>query len=168
MRNVLKGLVFAFVSVLAINAHAELKIAVLDVNLVIEESDAVKKHQAELEKKFATDISKIKQLEKDIKKLQERFEKEGSKLAQAEVERMELEHKQKVREAQALSMKINEQGAQAEQALLQSLEPKLKAAVDKVIKDGNFDLVIQKAAVVDVSPQLDISLRVLEQLNKQR
>lgn len=168
MKKLIQGFVFAAVAGLSIGAQAEVKIAVLDVNLVIEESDAVKKHKAALEKKLSGDVNKIKQLEKEIQKLQERFEKEGEKLAQAEVERMELEYKQKGREAQTLSRKINEQGAQAEQELLKVLEPKLKSAIDQVIKDGGYDLVIQKGATVDVSPKLDISLRVLEQLNKMR
>lgn len=168
MKNLVQGLLFTAVAVFAVSAQAEIKIAVLDVNMVIEESDAVKKHNASLEKKFSADINKIRQLEKEIQKLQERFDKDGSKLAQAEVERMDLEHKQKVREAQRLSKKVNEQGAQAEQEMLQVLEPKLKTAIDQVVKDGGYDLIIQKGATVDVNPQLDISLRVLEQLNKLR
>src|SRR5690554_2074088 len=167
MRKLIQGLLFAaLTSTVVMTAQAEVKIAVLDVNMVLEESDAVKKHNTSMEKQFAGDISKIQRLEKEIQQLQERYEKEGNKLNQAEIERMELELKQKAREAQMLSNKINEANARAEQQLLVTLEPNLKKAIDQVISDGGYDLVIQKGATVDVKPQLDISLRVLEQLNK--
>jgi outer membrane protein len=69
---------------------------------------------------------------------------------------------------QIKSQEFNEARAKTEQDFLQGIKPKLDKAIEEVLKSGNYDLVIDRAAVVDVSPKLDITLRVVERLNQMR
>ncbi|MFB1010120.1 MAG: OmpH family outer membrane protein, partial [Thiopseudomonas sp.] len=46
--------------------------------------------------------------------------------------------------------------------------PKLDKAVEEVLKAGNYDLVLDRDAVIEVKPQLDITLRVIERMNQMR
>lgn len=94
--------------------------------------------------------------------------KDGEKMQQAEYERLELELKQKARDFQVQSQDLNEAKAMADNEVLQILKPKLDKAVEEVLKAGNYDLVIDRGAVVDVKPQLDITLRVIERMNQMR
>lgn len=149
-------------------AHAELKVAVLDVQMALMESDAAKRYESQDEKNFGSRFEKIKKLETDTLKLQERLQKDGEKMQRAEFERLELEYKQKVRDIQTQSQEFNEARAKAEQDFLRDIKPKLDKAVEEVVKAGNYDLVLDRAAVVDVSPRLDITLRVVERLNQMR
>lgn len=167
MRKLIQLAVFASL-IISGAAHAELKIAVLDVQMALMESDAAKKYEAQDEKKFGAQFEKIKTLESDTIKLQQRLQKDGEKMQQAEYERLELDYKQKVREVQIKSQEFNEARAKAEQEFLQSIKPKLDKAIEEVLKSGNYDLVIDRAAAVDVSPKLDITLRVVERLNQMR
>lgn len=149
-------------------AWADVKIAVLDYQMALLDSDAAKKYAVDSEKKFAPQLNKLKALETDAKRLQDRLMKDGEKMKQAEYERLELELKQKARDFQVQSQDLNEAKAMADNEVLQTLKPKLDKAVEDVLKAGNYDLVIDRNAVVDVKPQLDITLRVIERMNQMR
>ena len=89
-------------------------------------------------------------------------------MQQAERERLELEFKQKARDFQFQSKELNEAKAISDRDMLKQLKPKLDKAVEEVIKGGNFDLVLERGAVIDVKPQLDITRQVIERMNKLR
>ncbi len=147
---------------------AEMKIAVLNYQMALLESDAAKKYAVDAEKKFSPQLSKLKTLETDAKRIQDRLMKDGERMQQAELERLELEFKQKARDFQSQSKDLNEAKAVADRDMLQQLKPKLDKAVEDVLKTGNYDLVLERGAVVDVKPQFDITLRVIERMNQLR
>ena len=86
----------------------------------------------------------------------------------AERERLELEFKQKARDFQFQSKELNESKAVADREMLKKLKPNLDKAVEETIKSGNFDLVLERGAVIDVKPQFDITRQVIERMNKLR
>ena len=86
----------------------------------------------------------------------------------SERERLELEFKQKARDFQFQSKELNEAKAIADRDMLQQLKPKLDKAVEEVIKRGNYDLVLERGAVVEVKPQFDITKQVIERMNQLR
>ncbi|HKM26767.1 MAG TPA: OmpH family outer membrane protein [Thiopseudomonas sp.] len=149
-------------------ALAEIKIAVLNYQMALLESDAAKKYAVDAEKKFGPQLNKLKTLESDAKRIQDRLMKDGERMQQAELERLELEFKQKARDFQSQSNDLNEAKASADREMLDKLKPKLDKAVEEVLKSGNYDIVLERGSVVDVKPQLDITLRVIERMNQSR
>lgn len=164
----LTQLVLLSAALVAVPAFADTKIAVLNYQMALLESDAAKRYATDAEKKFGPELNKLKTLESDAKRLQDRLTKEGDRLSTGERERLELEFRQKARDFQAQSRELNEAKARADQETLQQLKPKLDQAVADVLKKGNYDLVIDRAAVVDVKPQLDITRQVIERMNQLR
>jgi len=149
-------------------AFAEMKIAVLNYQMALLESDAAKKYAVDAEKKFGSQLNKLKALESDAKRIQDRLVKEGEKMQQAERERLELEFKQKARDFQFQSKELNEAKAIADRDMLKQLKPKLDQSVEEVIKKGSYDLVLERGAVIDVKPQFDITRQVIERMNQLR
>lgn len=147
---------------------ADMKIAVLNYQMALLESDAAKKYAVDAEKKFGPQLTKLKNLESDAKRIQDRLVKGGDRMQQAELERLELEFKQKARDFQTQSDDLNEAKALADREMLEKLKPKLDKAVETVLKSGNYDIVLERGAVVDVKPQYDITLRVIERMNQMR
>ncbi|MDY7218707.1 OmpH family outer membrane protein [Denitrificimonas sp. JX-1] len=147
---------------------ANMKIAVLDYQMALLESDEAKKYAVNAEKKFGPQLNKLKGLESDAKRIQDRLIKGGERMQQAELERLELEFKQKARDFQTQSKDLNEAKALEDRKMLEQLKPKLDKAVEAVIKAGNYDIVLEAGAVVDVKPQHDITLRVIERMNQMR
>lgn len=161
--------VVLFVAALAsMPAFAEMKVAVLNYQMALLESDAAKKYAVDAEKKFGPQLNRLKTLESDAKRIQDRLVKEGDKLVQSERERLELEFKQKARDFQFQSKELNEAKAIADRDMLKQLKPKLDKAVEEVIKKGNYDLVLERGAVVEVKPQFDITKQVIERMNQLR
>ena len=132
------------------------------------ESDSAKKYAVDAEKKFGPQLTKLKKLETDAKSIQDRLMKDGERMQQAELERLELDFKQKARDFQIQSKDLNEAKALADREMLEKLKPKLDKAVEEVLKTGNYDLVLERGAVVDVKPQYDITMRVIERMNQLR
>jgi outer membrane protein len=164
----LTQLVLIVAAFMATPAFAEMKIAVLNYQMALLESDAAKKYAVDAEKKFGPQLTKLKALETDAKTIQDKLVQGGDKVQTAERERMELEFKQKARDFQFQSKELNEAKAVADREMLKQLKPKLDQAVEEVIKKGAFDLVFERGAVIDVKPQYDITRQVIERMNQLR
>ncbi|MBV2132921.1 OmpH family outer membrane protein [Pseudomonas sp. MAP12] len=167
MRKLTQAVLFA-AALVSMPAFAEMNIAVLNYQMALLESDAAKKYAVDAEKKFGPQLTRLKTLESDAKRIQDRLMKEGDKLPQSERERLELEFKQKARDFQFQSKELNESKAVADRDMLKQLKPKLDKAVEEVLKGGGYDLVLERGAVVDVKPQYDITKKVIERMNQQR
>lgn len=149
-------------------AFADMKIAVLNYQMALLESDAAKKYAVDAEKKFGPQLTKLKALESSAKAIQDKLVSGGDKMAQADRDKLELDFKQKARDFQFQSKELNEAKAAADRDMLQQLKPKLDGAVEAVIKQGAFDLVLERGAVIDVKPQYDITRQVIERMNQSR
>lgn len=165
-----KSFCIAVMSIMALASlpAAAQSIAVLDYQMALLESDAAKRYSVDAEKKFGNQLQRLQNLEAEAKRLQERMQRDGEKLGQSELEKLELEFRQKAREFQSQSRELNEAKAQSDRQMLEQLKPKLDSAVEAVLKAGNYDLVIDRSAVVDVKPNLDITRQVIERLNSTR
>ncbi|MFW4710655.1 OmpH family outer membrane protein [Pseudomonas aeruginosa] len=150
------------------SAFAEMKIAVLNYQMALLESDAAKQYAVDAEKKFGPQLNKLKNLERDAKALQDKLVSNGSKMSQGDREKAELDFKQKARDFQFQSKELNESKAAADRDMLKKLKPKLDQAVEETIKKGGYDMVIERGAVVDVKPQYDITRQVIERMNQLR
>lgn len=164
----LTQIVLVAAALMASPAFAEMKVAVLNYQMALLESDSAKKYAVDAEKKFGPQLTKLKTLESDARRIQDRLVKEGEKMQQAERERLELEFKQKARDFQFQSKELNEAKAVADREMLKQLKPKLDQAVEEVLKKGSYDLVLERGAVIDVKPQYDITRQVIERMNQLR
>ena len=166
----MRKIFIALVSVMALTSLpvAAQSIAVLDYQMALLESEAAKKYSVDAEKKFGSQLQRLQNLEAEAKRLQERMQRDGEKLAQSELEKLELEFRQKAREFQTQSQQLNEAKAQSDRQMLEQLKPKLDSAVEAVLQAGNYDLVIDRSAIIDAKPNLDITRQVIERLNGMR
>src|SRR5690554_3281650 len=82
-------------------------IAVLDYQMALLESDAAKRYSVDAEKKFGSQLQRLQNLEAEAKRLQERMQRDGDKLGQTELEKIELEFRQKAREFQVQSKELD-------------------------------------------------------------
>ncbi len=159
-------LVLVMLLVISAPVYADMKIAVLNYQMALLESNVAKKYAVDSEKRFGPRIQKLKALEEEAKRLQDNLIKNGVKVKQAERERLELEFNQKVRDFQVQSKELNDSKLKADQDMLKIIKPKLDKAVEEALKAGGYDLVLESGAVVDVKPQYDITKEVIDRLNK--
>lgn len=162
----LTQLVILATALIAGPAFADMKIAVLNYQNALLESDAAKKYAVDAEKKFGPQLTQLKTLEANAKAIQDKLVAGGDKMPQGDRDKLELDFKQKVRDYQFQSKELNEAKAAADRQMLSQLKPKLDQAVQEVIKKGAFDVVFERGAVVDAKPQYDITRQVIERMNQ--
>ncbi|MCL4119412.1 UNVERIFIED_CONTAM: hypothetical protein GTU68_010988 [Idotea baltica] len=143
-----------------------MKIAVLDYKRALLQSNAAKKYEKQADQKFGPEFSKLKKLENNGVELKKRIATE--KLSSAERDQLALELRKTSSEFQALLRKAQESKKNSDQAVLKKLKPLLDKSVKKVVAQGDYDLVIDRASVVDVKPQYDITSKVIALMNKSK
>lgn len=156
------------VAVVVSPAYAEMKIAVLNYQQALLESDAAKKYAVEAEQKFGPRYNKIKGIEAEAKRLQDRLIKDGQTMQKSDRERLEADFNQKVRDFQLQARQLSEAKANSDRDMMEVIKPKLDNAIKAVIKEGGYDLVLERGAVVDVKPQYEITAQVIKRVNGQR
>jgi len=147
---------------------ADLRVAVLDYQQALLESEAAKRYAVDSEKRFGPQLERLKKLESEAERLQKRLVNEGEKLGQADRERLDLEFRQKARDLQTQTNELNQAKSLADREVLEKLRPNLNKAVEEVIKNGNYDLVLDRAALVDMRPSFDITKQVIDRMNQLR
>lgn len=149
-------------------ALADMRIGVVDSEMAIMESDAAKRYAKESEVAFAPRIKNLNALQAEIRQMEESLQKDGPVLSQAQVETRQLAIQRKVQDLQLQDRQLRTDKATADQTELEKLRPKLKDAMDKVAKDQNFDVIVERQVVHFVKPEFDVTRKVIEILNKMK
>ena len=151
-------------------AFAEgLKVAVIDVNRVLNESEAGKDAKKKMEARYEELKKKIDAKNDEAKKLKDELDKQKILLGKEKLKEREDALKTKVDELRQLTQESEKemQGRQGEMTreILKVIETRL----DKFIADEKIDLVLEKSAgVIHANPSLDITAKVLELVNKEK
>lgn len=166
-RNLLAGLIFVFVCLLASSGFsANLKLGIMNVQKIIVECDAGKAAKKRFDLKMKELQSSFKGEEEELKALQDEIKKKSS--AWSEEKKAE-----KVREFQKngreLQVKTDEARFEMKKLQDKELEPILKAleeVVNKYGKDNGYTAIMDgKNGVVYFDPSIDVSDVIIKKLN---
>ena len=156
------GLLFATVAV------AELNVAVLDMQRAILESDEavafIKQTQAEV----APDAEKVKKIETSARKLQERLVKDGAIMSESEKKKLIESIEEKEVNFKYLVGKLQNTQKQKQQELLALMNPKVQIALNTLLEDSKYDLVLRRQSLIFSNEALDITAKLTAILNKNK
>ncbi len=149
-------------------ATAEIKIGVIDPLTAIAETAEVKTRTGKMEQDIKTKQAELEVLRSDIMEIEEKLKKDG--LTMSKDAQKELADK---RDAKMLDFRSRQQLAQrsveeGRNEMLQLMEPRLKQAIDEVVKDKKLDLVINRQAALHVSEAMDITREVTQKMNQMK
>ena len=156
------GLLFATAAV------AELKVAVLDMQRAILESDEAVAFIQRIQVEVAPDAEKVKKIETSARKLQERLAKDGAIMSESEKKKLTESIEEKVVNYKYLVGKLQATQKQKQQELLALMNPKVEAAVKLLLAENKYDLVLQRQALIFSNTELDITAKLTEILNKNK
>ena len=149
-------------SVGSVNAFADAgKIAVVDLQKIMQTSDEMKTIQAKLEQEFKPRRDKLMGMEADLKTDMDAFKRDSAVMNQAK--RKEAEEKimtaqqQLEREGQQYQQELNVAQNQA----MEKFYNKIRDAISNVAKEKKYDLVLQKDAAPFSIDQLDVTDQVI-------
>lgn len=146
-------------------ALAEQKIGYVDVQravMSVEDGKAVKKKLESFAKKKKDELEKA---QNDLKTMKEELEKQASLLKDDVKRKKALEFQQKVAEFQESYLKSEKELASKQAELSKPILEKLEKIINAVAKEQNYDLILEKAAVLFAKGNLDLTDEIIGRYN---
>lgn len=147
-------------------ARAETKIAVVDVQKVMTESDAAKSVQKQLDAQretFKNDFSKQKT---DFQKIEQDILKSKSTLSEEDFAKKKAEHEKKVDTANKALQERRRQMERSVGAAMSDLKVEITKIVAGIAEKEKYDLVLTRQNVILSANSLDITDAVMKKMNE--
>lgn len=168
MSNLFKVMFAVLVLVLPVAGWAEGKIAVVDLQEAILQTDLAQKRLQEIrsQEDFKADKAEFERLKKELDELAKKFQKDAAVMSQEQqtAARQKLASKQADLEHVVGKLQQIEQGAA--QALLQELGPKVQEVLREIITSDGIGLLLQRGAVIHAEASYSITSEVTDKLNQ--
>lgn len=150
---------------LAAAANGGTRIAVIDREAALLATDAAKAAQDKLNADMKPQRERLEQLRRDIKGLEEKFQKDAATMSERDKKALRDQADVKAGEFNKLIQQLQQRTSEAQQDLLNRLLPTMQGVLDDLRKAGNYDLVLDRRGAIYVDPELDLTRRVTERLN---
>ncbi|AHI29630.1 MULTISPECIES: OmpH family outer membrane protein [Marinobacter] len=159
-------MIAAALMVLSFPAMAETRIGVVDLRQALFSSNDAKSFSESLQKDFAADEAKVREVQEEARKLKERLEKDGAMMNESERSKLTGEFQEKVKEFNFLKQRLDSAVAQRKQAFLEQARPEVDLAVEELLEENDLDIILPSEAVVYVKPEMNLTPQLLEKLNR--
>ena len=158
------GLLCFMLAPLATVASAQLKIAVVNVQKAMLDSDELKKASAEVEAKYKPKQDELLKLQNDLQSIQQQLQ--SNKLTAQAQQDLQLQGQRKQRDAQRLSDDLQQEFYRDRQDILSKAAHKMTDVVKKLAEEKGFDIVIDVSQSLYFKPALDVTADALAAYNK--
>lgn len=152
----------------ALGAAAQLKIAVLNVERALGDSDEAKALGEQIQADLQSDQDGLKALGEEIEALQERLEKDAEILGDDEKRRITKDIEDKRLDFEFGANKLQKELQDRQQDVIRDMAPKLDAVLQDLIEIEGYDVVLQRRGLLYVNSKHDITRKVTEKLNEKQ
>lgn len=144
------------------------KIGFINLQEIMQNSNAGKKAAEEFKKFYEKETQEIKSSEKELKKMKDELEKQSSIMTQGSQKEKETIYQKKLRDYQLLVNDTNEELKKRDQEMTQKLMPGIMKIVRTIAEKEKFTLVIDVATmpIPYYAKENDFSKTVIEEFNK--
>lgn len=164
----LTATLFSVGMLIAGTAAAELKIAVLDTQRALAESEEAKDLIKRINRELKSEQDEVKEIGDNIRKLNEKMEKDGEVMSASQRRKTTKEIEDAQIEYQFMVNKLQKEVNDRRNELLQEMVPKLDAVLKDLIETERYDVVLERGSLRYANPKHDITRKVTEQLNRRR
>ena len=158
------GLLCLVLAPLATVASAQLKVAVVNVQKAMLDSDELKKESTVIEAKYKPRQDELQKLQNDLQSIQTQLQ--SNKLTQQAAADLQLQGQPKQRDAQRLSDDLQAEFDRDRQDVLGKAAQKMQDVVKKLAEDKGLDVVVDVSQTLYAKPSLDITAEALAAYNK--
>jgi outer membrane protein len=146
-------------------AAADVKIAVVNLQTVLETSVAGKAAQDQLKSQRDKLEADLKQKGSELQELEKRLQRDSMVMSKETREDKEREFRIKASDFQALQKKYRSDLQDLERQLMGDLQKDISALVSEIGKKEGYQLVISSIGVLYSHPSIDITARLVQDLN---
>jgi outer membrane protein len=148
------------------SAVAEVKIAVVDVQAAILNSEEAKRLLAQIQEEFKAEEEKIRQIQTEAAVLYERMQKDAEVMSEAEKRRVQQQIESKNNDFVYNRQKLQRLIEERQQELFAGIDQKVQKAIEELVKSDDYDLIVPRQAALYVNELYNITRKVTEKLNQ--
>lgn len=149
-------------------AAAELKIAVLDTQRALVESEEAQALLAQAQEELQAEQDQLQALNDEIVELNQKLQTDGEVMSPAEQRRLQKDIEDKQIDLQFLGNKLQKEVNDRRQELLQQMVPKIDVVLKDLIELEGYDMIMERGSLRYVNSKHDITRRVTEKLNEKK
>lgn len=164
----LLSLSFLFLCLVAGSATAEFKIAVIDTQRALTESEEAQSLSKKIQEEMRADEAAAKALNEEVRVLQEKLQKDGEVMSPAEQRRAQKDIEDKQIDLQFMVNKYQKAIQDRNQELVNHMLPKIDAVLKDLIALEGYDVIMERRYVYYVNSKHNITRKVTERLNEKR
>ena len=150
---------------LSMTATAEIKVAVVDVQRAILNSEQAKGYMLQIQEEFKQEEEEIRSLQSDAAGFLERLQKDGEVMSEVEKRKLQQQIEDKNNDFIYLRKKLQRQIDERQQELFAGVDQKVQKAIEDLVLAEDYDLIIPRQAALYVGDLYDITRKVTEKLN---
>lgn len=165
IHRVLLILAIALTGTLSTAAWAEVKVAVVDVQRAILNSEQAKGYMQQIQSEFKKEEDEIRTLQASAAALLERLQKDGEVMSDSEKRKLQQQIEDKNNDFVYLRKKLQKQIDDRQQELFAGIDLKVQQAIEELVLSDDYDLILPRQAALYVADLYDITRKVTEKLN---
>ena len=168
MSKLLKFTFAVLVLALPTLGWAQGKIAVVDLQEAILNTEVAQKRLAELraQEDFKADKAEFERLKKEMDEMVKAFQKDGPVMSQDQQAAARKKLQAKQGDLEQVVGKVQQVEQAAAQSLLQDLGPKVQEVLRELITAEGIGLLLQRGAVIHADESYSITAKVTDKLNQ--
>ena len=145
-------------------ARAQLKVAVINSQKALLETEEIKKAQAEMEARFKPRQDQMAKLEKELQDIQTQLQ--SGKLNQLGEQDLTAQGQKKQRDLQRIQQDLQEEVDRERNDILQRSGTRMQEVVKKLADEKGLDMVVDAANTLFFKPSLEITADAVTAYNK--
>jgi outer membrane protein len=146
-------------------ASAEMRVAVIDVQRAVMQTEDGLRAQATLKKFFDSRQQELNRKQSEMQKQKDEIEKQSKVLAKAALQQRVEDWQKQMAELQQVFSEYNKELDKKQKEMTDPIFEKIMGIVKRLASSENFDLVIDKQTVAYVRTDLDLTDRCIQIYN---
>lgn len=147
-------------------AAAELKIAVVDVQEAVGQTQQAKDFLAKVQTELKPDQDRIKDLTAQKSKIEEKVDRDGEVMSDQERAKLSEDYDRVTSDLKYRAESYQKTLNRRRNELFQMMGPRVQAVLNDLVKAEGYDLVVPSGAVIYVNPKYDITAKLAERLDQ--
>ena len=145
---------------------AELKIGIIDFQLVVEKSQPGQRVEAGLKKEGERMEAELKKDKEELQSLKDKMEREAMVMSREAREEKEIEFRVKARNLQEKDQRYRQEFVGKQRAEIDKLRKVVLEIAQEIGKKEGFTMIVSKVGVLYNDPAVDLTDKVVQSLNK--
>lgn len=151
---------------LSVAQAADVKIGFVSIGKILSSAPQAEAASKRLEKEFAPRQKALVEAQKSLRKLEEKLNKDGAAMSESQRRNLEGDIRNQMRELNRTNGELREDFNMRRNEELGKFQKQVLEIINSVAKEEGFDLVVNDGATLYVSPQVDVTDKVLSRLSR--